>query len=311
MKTLTLSAAFSLIGTVALAQTTVQSCEREVTFDSVPQAAISNDVNLTEMMLVLGLTDHMIGYTGVSGWNKLEPEIREGVEELPELSERYPSLEVLAGADADFFFAGWNYGMRVGGEVTPETLERFGINVYELSESCIHVGVEQAVTLDLMYNDLRNLGAIFGVEDRAEELIAGYEAELAAIIAGLDTDGDAPRVFVYDSGEDAPFTAGHFAIPTAMIEAAGGVNIMDDFRESWGTVSWEAVVERDPEVIIIVNYGEVTADQKMDFLRNNPALSGISAVQNNRFVVLEYVEATPGPRNIDAVARLAEALWPE
>ena len=300
-----------LAGSAAWAQTTVESCGRQVTFDQIPQAAISNDVNLTEMMLVLGLTDHMVGYTGISGWNKLDPEIRDGVAQLPELSERYPSLEVLAGADADFFFAGWNYGMRVGGEVTPETLSRFGVDVYELSESCIHVGMEQEVTLDLMYNDLRNLGRIFGVESVADELIEGYQSELDAVLAGLETNGEAPRVFVYDSGEDAPFTAGHFAMPTALIEAAGGVNIMDDFRESWGTVNWEAVVERDPEIVIIVNYGEVTAEQKMDFMRNNPALAGISAVQNDRFVVLEYVEATPGPRNIAAVARLADAFWSE
>ncbi len=311
MKSLSLALGLASLGSAALAQTTVQSCDREVTFDAVPQAAISHDVNLTEMMLVLGLTDHMVGYTGISGWNRLDPEIRDGVASLPELSERYPTLEVLAGADADFFFAGWNYGMRVGGEVTPESLARFGIDVYELSESCIHLGVAQEVTLELMYNDLRNLGRIFDVEPRAEELIAAYQAELAAIIAGLNTDGPAPRVFIYDSGEDTPFTAGHFAIPTALIEAAGGVNIMDDFRESWGTVSWEAVVERDPEVVIIINYGEVTADQKMDFMRNSPALAGISAVQNDRFVVLEYVEATPGPRNIAAVARLADAFWGE
>ncbi|MEJ6392688.1 ABC transporter substrate-binding protein [Gymnodinialimonas sp. 2305UL16-5] len=311
MKPLFLTFGLTLMGSAALAQATVQSCDREITFDNVPQAAISHDVNLTEMMLVLGLTDHMVGYTGISGWNHLNPEIRAGVAELPELAERYPTLEVLAGADADFFFAGWNYGMRVGGEVTPETLDRFGIKVYELTESCIHLGMEQQVTLDLMYNDLRNLGIIFGVEPLAEELIAGYEAELNEILAGLETDGPAPRVFVYDSGEDTPFTAGHFAMPTALIQAAGGVNIMDDFRESWGTVSWEAVVERDPEVVIIVNYGEVTAEQKMDFMRNNPALSGISAVQNDRFVVLDYVEATPGPRNVAAVGRLAEAFWGE
>ena len=44
--------------------------------------------------------------------------MREGVAELPELSAKYPTKEVLAGAEADFFFAGWNYGMKVGGEVT-------------------------------------------------------------------------------------------------------------------------------------------------------------------------------------------------
>ena len=35
---------------------------------------------------------------------------------------------------------------------------------------------------------------------------------------------------------------------------------MDDFAKSWATVTWEEVVERNPEVIVIVNYGEVTAD---------------------------------------------------
>lgn len=309
MKLLSLTTALTLAGSATLAQTTVQSCDRDVTFDKIPTAAVSNDVNLTEMMLVLGLTDHMVGYTGISGWNKLDPDIRADVEKLPELSERYPSMEVLAGAEADFYFAGWNYGMRVGGEVTPETLARFGVDVYELTESCIHLGMERDVSLELMYNDLRNLGQIFGVAEKAEALISGYKSELDGILAALETTGDAPRVFVYDSGEDTPFTAGHFAMPTALIEAAGGTNIMDDFRESWGTVSWEAVVERDPEVVIIVNYGEVTAEQKMDFMRNNPALSGISAVRNDRFVVLEYVEATPGPRNIAAVAHLAEAFW--
>ena len=139
-------------------------------FDTPPQAAISNDVNLTEMMLVLGLADRMVGYTGISGWNKLDEAMTAGVAELPELSAQYPSREVLVGADADFFFAGWNYGMKVGGEVTPETLEPFGIQVYELTESCIHIGEKGPVSMDDLYNDLRNLGAIFDVSDRAETL---------------------------------------------------------------------------------------------------------------------------------------------
>ena len=62
--------------------------------------------------------------------------------------------------------------MKVGGEVTPETLDPFGIKVYELTESCIHIGEKPKVSMDDMYNDLLNLGKIFGVEDRAEALVA-------------------------------------------------------------------------------------------------------------------------------------------
>ncbi len=308
LKTVAASALLTLSTTAALAETTIESCNRELTFDAPPKAAISNDVNLTEMMLVLGLADRMVGYTGISGWKTLDEEMRAGVEELPELSAKYPNKEVLIGAEADFFFAGWNYGMKVGGEVTPETLAPFDIKVYELTESCIHIGEKDAASMDDMYNDILNLGAIFEVQDKAEALVEGYKADLAAFTDGLEPLDTAPRVFVYDSGEDTPFTAGRYAMPNALIEAAGGINIMNDLEKSWAKVGWEPVVERNPEVIVIVNYGNVTAEEKRVFMMNNPAFAEMDAVKNDRFVTLEYVEATPGPRNIAAVKTLAEAF---
>jgi iron complex transport system substrate-binding protein len=62
---------------------------------------------------------------------------------------------------------------------------------------------------------------------------------------------------------------------------------------------------------MIVNYGEVTAVQKREFMMSNAAFADIDAVRNDRFVVLEYVEATPGPRNIQAVKTLAAAFRAE
>ena len=292
---------------LASSKVSVDSCNRTVTFDSPPQRAISNDVNLTEMMLVLGLSDKMVGYTGISGWKTLDEEMRLGVKQLPELSPKYPTKEVLVGADADFFFAGWNYGMKVGGEVTPETLKPFGINVYELTESCIHIMTKKKVSMDDMYNDLLNLGLIFQVENRAKKLVDAYRSDLKKFTQKLESI-PAKKVFVYDSGEDTPFTAGRYAMPTALIEAAGGINIMDDFQKSWGTVTWEEVIDRNPEIIVIVNYGKVTAEQKRKFMKSNPAFANIDAVKNDRFVTLEYVEATPGPRNIKAIKKLAKAF---
>lgn len=287
---------------------TIDSCEREVTFEAAPMRAVSNDVNLTEMMLALGLTGNMVGYTGISDWKTLDEVLREGVAELPELSPNYPTKEVLLGADADFYFAGWNYGMRVGGEVTPDTLAEFDIQVYELTESCIHIMDKPAASMDDMYNDLLNLGRIFGVAEQAEALVDGYRDDLAQFTAGL-ADLDAPvKVFVYDSGENKPFTAGRYAMPTALIEAAGGVNIMDDVDSSWVEIGWEPVIERNPDVVVIVDYGSVTAEQKADFMRDNPAFKDIPAVLNDRFVVLPYVEATPGPRNIEAIKTLAASF---
>lgn len=312
---MSLSAAALLIGSLFAGTTlaepvTVRSCNRDVTFDKAPERAVSNDVNLTEMMLALKLQDRMVGYTGISGWKTLDEKLRDGVRELPELSPKYPSKEVLLGANADFFFAGWNYGMKVGGEVTPETLAPFGIKVYELTESCIFVMQKNKPTMDDMFVDLLNLGRIFRVEDRAEALVAGYRKQLGEVQARIGHVAKPTSVFVYDSGEEKPFTSGRYGIPTALIEAAGGVNVMDDVEKSWTEVSWEPVIEKNPEVIVIVDYGQVTAAQKIAFLKGNPAFRNIDAVKNDRFVVLPYVEATPGPRNIEAIATLAKAFHP-
>ncbi|PYB70199.1 ABC transporter substrate-binding protein [Rhizobium wuzhouense] len=306
----------TLLGAVLVASAaaafpvTVKSCNRDVTFDEAPKRAVSNDVNLTEMMLALRLQDHMVGYTGISGWKTLDASLREGVQELPELSPKYPSKEVLLEADADFYFAGWNYGMKVGGEVTPETLSPFGIKVYELTESCSHIMAKAKPTMDDMFVDLLNLGRIFGVEDRAEALVTGYKSGLAKIQERIGTIKEPVRVFVYDSGTEKPFTSGRFGIPTAMIEAAGGINIMDDVEKSWTEVSWEPVIDRNPQVIVIVDYGDVTAEQKIAFMKENPAFKNLDAVKADRFVVLAYVEATPGPRNVAAIERLAEVFHP-
>lgn len=301
--------ALAIAGSAAHAEVVeVQSCGRQLEFDQPPERAVSNDSNLTEMMLALGLSDRMIGHTGISDrWiddSKFADEIRG----LPSLAPRYPSKEVLVGSGADFYFAGWNYGLKVGGEVTPESLAPFGIAVYELTESCIHVGPKPKSSMEDMYADLLNLGAIFGVRNRAETLVETYRSEIAELESALPPAASPIRAFVYDSGTDIPFTAGRFAMPTALIEAAGGTNIVDDLPKSWATVSWETVVERAPEVIIIVDYGEVTAEQKQGFLVRNPAFKDIPAVRDRRFVVLGYAEATPGPRNIDAAKKLAEAF---
>lgn len=286
---------------------TVQSCDRSVTFTAAPQRAVSNDVNLTKMMVALGLQSHMVGYSGITGWNKPDQALLRDLGKLPELSSKYPSLETLLNANADFYFAGWNYGMRVGGDVTPQSLAPLGIQAYELTESCAQIMPRAEATLEDVYNDLLNLGRIFDVQTRAETLVAQMRRSVSDVekrVAGKSP----PRVFLYDSGEDRPMTAGRLAIPQALISAAGGRNVMGDVAASWTHVNWESVVQSNPEVIVIVDYGEVSAAQKQHFLENNPALQSVDAIRNRRYVVLPYVAVTPGIDNVTAIETLAAAF---
>ncbi|PMY60097.1 MULTISPECIES: ABC transporter substrate-binding protein [Pseudomonas] len=303
--------ALSLLAGQACAESTrypltVHSCNREVTFKEAPKHALSHDINMTQMMLALGLKSRMVGYSGISGWKAVTPEMQAILDGLPELAAKYPSVETLLDANVDFFFAGWDYGMRVGGDLTPQTLTPLGINVLELTESCAFVMKRPAASLDDTYNDLRNLGRIFDVQDRANQLIAEMQQQVAAIQQDLPTEK--PRVFLYDSGEDRAMTSGRLGMPQALIDAAGGRNILDDVEASWTRVNWETVVERNPQVIVIVDYSEVTAEQKQQFLLNNKALQSVDAIRNQRFIVIPYVQATPGIDNVEAVQTLAKGF---
>jgi len=196
--------------------------------------------------------------------------------------------------------------MRVGGDLTPQTLQPLGINVYELTESCAFVMKRPAATLDDTYNDLRNLGRIFDVQDRANALIADMQSQVADI--RKDLPAEKPRVFLYDSGEDRAMTSGRLGMPQALIDAAGGRNVLDDVEASWTRVNWETVVERNPQVIVIVDYSEITAGQKIEFLLKNKALQSVDAIRNQRFIVIPYVQATPGIDNVLAVETLAKGF---
>ena len=288
---------------------TVQSCNREVTFKQAPKHAVSHDINMTQMMLALGLKPSMAGYSGVTGWKSVTPQMQTILDGLPELAAKYPSVETLLNANVDFFFAGWDYGMRVGGDLTPQTLQPLGINVYELTESCAFVMKRPPASLEDTYNDLRNLGKIFDVQDRANALIGQMQAQVTEV--RKDLPADKPRVFLYDSGEDRAMTSGRLGMPQALIDAAGGRNILDDIEASWTRVNWENVVERNPQVIVIVDYGEVTAEQKEQFLLSNKALQSVDAIKNQRFIVIPYVQATPGIDNVLAVETLAKGFHGE
>ncbi|MEU5634603.1 ABC transporter substrate-binding protein [Streptomyces rishiriensis] len=292
---------------------TLTNCGRTVTYDKVPERVVTNDVGITELMFALGLEDRMAGFampddkgdlTGVP-W-------KDGYDKVKWLSKDQLTKENVLDARADLVFAGWNYGFREDGGFTPEALDKLGIPSYILTESCRNGRTDSSrgivPPLDALYTDLANLGVLFGVERRAAKLIADFRRQTAEVRAKIPAGAERPGVFLYDSGQDQPFTSGRFAAPDQIISEAGGVNVMHDVRDSWTTVGWESVVARDPDVIVICDYGDVSARRKRDFLLAYAPLRNVSAVKNRRVFVLDYVDLVESPRNPSAVARLGAYL---
>jgi iron complex transport system substrate-binding protein len=148
---------------------------------------------------------------------------------------------------------------------------------------------------------------IFGVHDRSDQLVADMRRRFEALEA-THPSGPPARVFVYDSGTDGPYTAGRHAAPNDIISAAGGVNIMADVDQDWASVGWESVTGRRPEVIVVVDYADQPAADKIAFLKKQPALRSVPAIRNNCFLVLNIGELVSGPRNVDAAEELGKYL---
>lgn len=288
----------------------IDVCGQPQRYDRVPQRAITHDVNITEMFLFLGLGPQLVGYTGIPSRKEISPEVMAQLAQVPKLSSQDMNLETMLAARADFVFGGWSYGFRPGG-VTPELLAKHGIASYVLSESCVHVQKRERVALGDTLADLRNVARIFDIEPQAQPQMAKLQASIDQLAAQMQGNTQQPRVFVFDSGEKIPTTVGGFGMPQAMIDAAGGSNIFADIASNWPKGNWEDVITRDPEWIIIIDYGRPSAQGKIDFLRAKPELAGVSAIREQRFFVISYAEATPGPRNVNVAQRLAAALHPD
>jgi len=288
----------------------IQVCGQPQTYTRVPQRAVTHDTNITETFLFLGLGDRLVGYSGISSTKEIDPAYAYQLNTVPNLSAQEMGLEAMLGVQADFVFAGWSYGFKPGG-VTPELLARYGIDSYVLTESCIHVQPRERVALDDALLDMRNLARIYDIEAQAAPKIAGLEQDIQRLSQRMQGVQQRPPVFVYDSDQAVPMTAGRLGMPTAIIEAAGGRNIFDDIDSNWPRGNWEDVIARDPEWIAIVDYGRPSAQGKIDFLLAKPELAQVAAIRKRQFFVMSYAQATPGPRNVAAAESLAHLLHPE
>jgi iron complex transport system substrate-binding protein len=288
---------------------TVARCGEDVEYTT-PQRAVVYEGGSADKMFALGLADHVHGY--------VMPPANPPVTESPWaddyarvefLSDDLLNRELVVEAEADFVVAGWNSGFSDSRGITPEILDTLGVQSFMHTESCYNYPgfPERVEPFEGLYTDLERLGQIFGVEDRATELVTEYRDRVEAVRAQAP-QGEPVPVFLYDSGTDRPFTAGKQVPPNDIIRFAGGENVFGDLDERWTEVSWEAVVDAAPEVVVILDYGDAPAQEKIEFLRTNPVTAELPAVVNDNFFVLDYNEGISGPRNIDGLEKFATYL---
>lgn len=171
-------------------------------------------------------------------------------------------------------------------------------------------GYKLGCDVEDVYQDFYNLGRIFQVEDKANEVVDGMKTKIAEVESKIE-GADPIKVFNFDCDMDGgAYTPGD-NFTSKLIRHAGGVNVFEDLEKTWNTVSWEAVVEADPDIIVINDYGETTADEKIQSLKDNEALSDVTAIKNENFLVITLPEVFASTRVADTIEKFAEAFHPE
>lgn len=280
--------------------------KKEITVTKSPEKVVTLAQFMTETFLALGLEDKMTGTALLN--EEILPEYKEAYEKIPELQlgegQHSISKESFIATGVDFV-TGWEQSISEESTGSLDELEARGITPF------ISSGLEPDATIENVYSDFKLLGKIFEVPERADKVVAKMQQEVKSITDKTQNikDEDKPRVLIYDSGESEAFVGGS-GLPNNLIELAGGKNIYKDLGQDYATVSFEDIVEKNPEVIVVTEYyAGITGDEKITFLKNNPGLKDIDAIKNNRIYKIGLIDLAPGIRNSKAVEKLYNMFY--
>jgi iron complex transport system substrate-binding protein len=268
--------------------TIVDQAGRTVTVPDNPKRIISLAPNITEILFAVGAGETIVG---VSEYSDYPPEAAG----LPEVGSYIkPNLEAIVALKPDLVIATADGEKRV--EIN--RLAALGIAVYIINPRTI-AGVVATV---------REIGRLTGRGNKAEDTARAMEERIERVrarVAGL------PRVSTLLVLNTNPLiTVNGDTFQNEMMDAAGGRNIASGERIRYPTLTYEEVVVRAPEVIIMTtmspdeDYRTVAAE----WLR----FTTVPAVARGRiFVVDSDIVDRPCPRMVQGLEELARLLHPE
>lgn len=279
------------------------NCGFEVTVDAPPARIVTIKSSTLELLLALGVEDRVIAYAFPDG--PVPDELAAAAGGIPQLAEKLPSQEALLALEPDLVFAGWESNLTAGGVGERATLDRLGVGTYVAPSACKGEGyMPDPLTFDGVFADFVETGRIVGADAAAAALVEQQRAELAAI----EPDGRGLTALWYSSGKDTPFVGAGIGAPQMLMAAAGLDNVFADIHDTWSSVSWEAIADQDPDVIVLVDADWNTAESKVAFLESHPVTSKLSAVQAGRYLVVDFPATEAGVRNVAAVSALVAQL---
>lgn len=244
-----------------------------------------------EILVALGVADKIIGI------DKYGADV-EGIKEgLPQFNMMEPDAEKLVSMGADVIFT---TGMAsTGSEDTYKPVKDAGV--------CV-VTTPSASSIDGIKESILFLGKVVNKEDKANEIIANMEKEIAEIKAIGDTITDKKSVYFEISAAPYCYTFGQGTFLNEMVEVIGATNVFAD-QKDWISVSEEDVIAKNPDVILTsVNYIEDPVKEILD----RKGWNNVTAVKDKQVYVIDAnSSARPSQNIIKALKEMAKAVYPE
>lgn len=276
----------------------IDNCGVVISLDGPPHRVVTIKSTATELLLSLGLGETIVGVGFQDG-----PLPDHLAADLPILSDKLPSQEVVLEAEPDFVYGGWESNFAADGAGERATLAQLGIATYVAPAACRSVPPPK-LTFERLFAEFAEMGAIFDVIDAANSLID----QQSALLASIAPDDRGLTALWYSSGTKTPYVGAGANAPAMIMEALGLENLYADIEEGWISASWEAIVAANPDVIILVDAAWNSAEQKKVLLAENPITSQLDAVIHQRYLVIPFPASEAGVRNVPATADMAAQL---
>ncbi|MCX8213965.1 MAG: helical backbone metal receptor [SAR202 cluster bacterium] len=162
----------------------------------------------------------------------------------------------------------------------------------------------EPVSITDVYRDIREIGGLLGVSERAEVLVAEMRRELEA----EEPSPDAPSVLIQWWPKPV-ITPGRQSWATDVIRAAGGRAVLGDEDIKSRPMTDEEVADRRPDAVVLSWCGVHPDKYRPDVVLRNEAWQDQSFVEHNRvFCIGEPFLGRPGPRLVDGVREMRKVV---
>jgi iron complex transport system substrate-binding protein len=184
----------------------------------------------------------------------------------------------------------------------------------EVMQQIQAVGVEIAVipdepTVAGLRTKVRAVARVLNRVSQGEQLVARLNADLAEARRAVQDIRNKPRIlFLLHIGSGADMSGGRDTVADAMIQLAGGVNVMRHAFTGYKPITPEAVVAAAPEIVLMTKRNLVSLGGKQKVI-DRIGLANTPAGREGRVVAMDGLFLLGfGPRTGQAVAQLADQL---